>query len=189
MNYDLRHYVRLYDGFLDAPICDFAVNDLANNADWQQHQFYDSQTGNLRSTENELSVSYTDIPSRKIINEKIWFALERYILKDFGNFEWWKKWNGYNNIRFNKYEKNTNMKLHCDHIHSLFDGERKGVPVLSIVGQLNDDYEGGEFIMWDDTVIPMTAGSILIFPANFMFPHRVNPVTSGVRYSYVSWSW
>jgi predicted 2-oxoglutarate/Fe(II)-dependent dioxygenase YbiX len=81
------------------------------------------------------------------------------------------------------------MKQHCDHIHSLFEGERKGIPVLSIVGLLNDDFEGGEFIMWGDEVIPMSAGSVLVFPSNFMYPHRVNPVTKGTRYSFVSWSW
>jgi hypothetical protein len=189
MDYDLRQYVKLYDGFLDPPMCNFAVSDLIARAQWKDHQFYNSQTKELNSTENELSVSYSDIPIRNIINERLWFALERYILNDFAKFNWWNKWNGYAPVRFNRYSENTDMKLHCDHIHSLFDGKRQGVPILSMVGLLNDDFEGGEFIMWDGEVIPMSAGSLLIFPSNFMFPHRVNSVTAGTRYSFVSWSW
>jgi predicted 2-oxoglutarate/Fe(II)-dependent dioxygenase YbiX len=78
------------------------------------------------------------------------------------------------------------MKLHCDHIQDLFGPGTNGIPILSIVGALNNDYEGGEFVMWD-TVIDIPPGAVLIFPSNFMYPHRVNPVTLGTRYSYVSW--
>ena len=34
------------------------------------------------------------------------------------------------------------MRQHHDHIHNLFDGVYKGIPVFSIVGNLNEDYEG-----------------------------------------------
>jgi len=186
---DLRNYIKVYDGFLDPPMCSFALADLENRADWSAHQFYNPQTGDLYSTENELDVSYTDIPIRQIINDRLWHALERYILHDFKDFSWWGKWNGYAPIRFNRYTENSNMKMHCDHIHSLFDGNRKGVPVLTMVGLLNDDFDGGEFIMWEDELIPMSAGSLVIFPSNFLYPHRVNPVTYGTRYSFVTWSW
>jgi len=81
------------------------------------------------------------------------------------------------------------MKLHCDHIHSMFDGERKGVPTLTILGALNDDYEGGELLMFGDYKIDMPAGSVAVFPSNFMFPHEVKPVKKGIRFSYVSWTW
>ena len=81
------------------------------------------------------------------------------------------------------------MALHCDHIKSLFEGERKGIPTLSLLGTLNDDYDGGEFVMWDKKVIPMKTGDLLILPSNFLYPHKVEPVTKGIRYSYISWVW
>ena len=34
----------------------------------------------------------------------------------------------------------------------------------------------------------MGKGDIIIFPANFMYPHRITPITSGVRYSIVTWA-
>ena len=81
------------------------------------------------------------------------------------------------------------MANHCDHIQSLFDGEKKGIPILSIIGILNDDYEGGELIMFEDKKINTKKGDLLIFPSNFLYPHQITPVTKGVRYSYVSWLW
>jgi predicted 2-oxoglutarate/Fe(II)-dependent dioxygenase YbiX len=70
----------------------------------------------------------------------------------------------------------------------MFDGERKGIPILSVLGVLNDDYEGGEFYLIDEKT-DLSKGDIIIFPSNFMYPHKVEPVTKGVRYSYISWIW
>ena len=81
------------------------------------------------------------------------------------------------------------MAEHCDHISSLFDGKVKGIPMLSIVGQINEDFDGGEFVMWGEKVIEFKSGDLIIFPSNFVYPHRVEPVTKGARYSYVSWAY
>ena len=81
------------------------------------------------------------------------------------------------------------MEEHWDSVYGLFEGERRGTPTLSIIGTLNDDYEGGEFIMFGDKKIDMKTGDLLIFPSTFLYPHKVNPVTKGSRYSYVSWTW
>ena len=104
-------------------------------------------------------------------------------------FDWFYEWTGYSAIRFNRYFPGQTMLNHCDHIHDMFDGEKKGIPVLSIIGILNDDYEGGEMIMFEDKKIDTKKGDLLIFPSNFLYPHRIAPVTKGVRYSYVSWVW
>jgi predicted 2-oxoglutarate/Fe(II)-dependent dioxygenase YbiX len=81
------------------------------------------------------------------------------------------------------------MREHEDHIQSLFlPAERRGVPILSLVGYLNDDHEGGEFYLRHEDV-KAQAGEMLVFPSNFLFPHEVKPVTSGTRYSFVSWAW
>ena len=79
------------------------------------------------------------------------------------------------------------MRKHYDHIRSLFDGERKGIPVLSILGVLNDDYEGGEFLV-NDRDFNLKQGDIILFPSCFMYPHEVKEVTKGTRYSFISWA-
>jgi Rps23 Pro-64 3,4-dihydroxylase Tpa1-like proline 4-hydroxylase len=53
---------------------------------------------------------------------------------------------------------------------------------------LNDDYEGGEFAFFDrELVYKLKKGDALMFPSNFMYPHEIMPVTSGTRYSIVTW--
>lgn len=53
---------------------------------------------------------------------------------------------------------------------------------------LNDDYEGGEFAFFDrEIMIRGGKGSIVMFPSNFMYPHEIMPVTSGTRYSIITW--
>ena len=65
--------------------------------------------------------------------------------------------------------------------------------MLSAIFFLNDDYEGGELTFkntFDDTVeeVEKKAGSIVIWPSNFLFPHAVKPVTSGERFTVVAWA-
>ena len=79
------------------------------------------------------------------------------------------------------------MKEHCDHITDLFEGEKRGIPTLSIIGGLNDNYSGGEFVMFKDKEYKFKKGDIIIFPSNFLYPHEVKLVTKGTRYTYVSW--
>ena len=57
------------------------------------------------------------------------------------------------------------------------------------LGSLNNNYSGGEFIMFGDEYIKLDKGDIVVFPSNFLYPHRVEPVTNGTRYSFVSWVW
>lgn len=185
----LRDYVRIYHGHVPRDLCDQACDSL-DQAQWTQHSFYQPQEDKYISYDHELSVSHDAIAQRQEINRLVWHAVERYILHDFEDFgPWFSSWNGYTDIRFNRYDPTTQMRLHCDHIHSMFDGQRKGVPVLTVLGALNDDYTGGELMMWQDHQIHLEPGSVVVFPSNFMFPHEVQPVTSGRRYSYVSWTW
>lgn len=186
---NLLEYVKVYHDHLPSELCKSAVASL-KKADWQLHQYCVGGTSDMISYETDLSISYDNIPEKEQINHRVWFAIERYILKDFSSFDrWFNSWEGYTNIRFNRYDPTTEMRLHCDHIHSMFDGQRKGIPILTVLGTLNDDYEGGEFMMFGDHHIHVPTGAVVVFPSNFMFPHEVRPVKSGTRYSYVSWTW
>lgn len=186
---NLQDYVKIYREFIDSDLCDKVKQNLST-VEWTKHAFYDYKSDSNVQYDAELSVTHENVDGKDQINKLVWLALEKYVLKDFSSFsEWWNGWNGYTHVRFNKYDIDTEMKLHCDHIHSMFDGDRKGIPILSIVGLLNDDYEGGEFVMWEDHVIDLKKGDVMVFPSNFMYPHKVTSVTSGARYSFVSWAW
>ena len=43
--------------------------------------------------------------------------------------------------------------------------------------------------MFNNKKINLNQGDILIFPSVFLYPHKVEPVTKGARYSFVSWAW
>jgi hypothetical protein len=194
MNKNIEHYFFHKENFLDEKYCENCINELDKHA-WRKHIWYDSTTdsSNIRLGDNEPEVFGDDMFTKDIhkINDYIIRKLDSPILEYVQSFkfDWFTNWSGYSAIRFNRYFPNQLMLNHCDHIHSMFDGERKGIPVLSVVGILNDDYEGGELIMFEDKKINTKKGDLLIFPANFLYPHKVAPVTKGVRYSYVSWVW
>ena len=185
---DLKHYVHLQKGFIDNNFCNKVLDEM-KSVNFQEHTFYNPKTKKYtpRSGDQELSMSWDNTPSRNELTGKLWQAISNY--KDFINMPWFDTWQGYTAIRFNQYKENKKMALHCDHIHSMFDGERKGIPILSVLGVLNDDYEGGEFILFDDYKIDFKKGDVLIFPSLFLYPHKVEPITKGTRYSYISWVW
>jgi predicted 2-oxoglutarate/Fe(II)-dependent dioxygenase YbiX len=81
------------------------------------------------------------------------------------------------------------MNEHCDHIKDLFIGEVRGIPILSVLGALNNDYKGGELVFFQDQIVELKQGDLMVFPSVFMYPHRVETVTEGTRYSFVSWAW
>jgi len=183
----LTDYIKVYH-WLDKELCDQIRKEI-DEATWKQHVFYNADGKYVtQSGEQELDVSWDNIATRDKLTQKVWESISQYILTDFKN-DYFNGWKGFTHIRFNRYREGKTMAKHCDHIHDMFDGERKGIPTLSIVGLLNEDYEGGEFIMFDDMEIKLKQGDILIFPSNFLYPHKVNSVTKGIRDSFVSWVW
>jgi predicted 2-oxoglutarate/Fe(II)-dependent dioxygenase YbiX len=187
--HNLEDYIKIYPA-LDKKFCEKIRSEL-EEVSWNQHNFYDPATGKYapRSGSKELDVSWDEIPSRKDLTQKVWETVSKYILEDM-NKSYYNGWSGFTHIRFNRYHPDRLMALHCDHIHSIFDGARKGIPVLTILGSLNNDYEGGDFLLFDDEKkYNMKQGEIMIFPSVFLYPHRVAPVTKGVRDTFVSWVW
>ena len=191
MNLDLTHYIKVYN-LLSKELCETAILEMENTAKFQQHTFSfygagDKGEQRTRSGDKELSMSFDSIPSTPLIMDVFWNAVKSYVTEL--NFPWYVTWEGFTQVRFNRYEKSKLMALHCDHIKDLFDGNRKGIPIISIVGVLNDNYTGGDFIMFDDHKIELKQGDVLLFPSNFLYPHLVKEVTEGCRYTGVSWVW
>jgi predicted alpha-1,6-mannanase (GH76 family) len=192
MKKKLSNYIKHYKSFFNENLCNKTVKELKNlnNSFWNEHKFYDFKTNKLEtlSGDQELSTLFSkEITTKEIIMKELWNGINDYVsgLK----FPWFSSWNGYTEIRFNKYSENTKMAEHCDHIQSMFEGKNRGIPTLSVLGILNDDYKGGEFIMFQDEEIKFKKGDLLIFPSIFLYPHKVEPVKKGTRYSFISWVW
>jgi hypothetical protein len=60
----------------------------------------------------------------KELHNLVWKGLEKYIVIDKIGGETFNGWSGFSLIRFNRYNKNQIMSKHCDHIKSLFTGDR-----------------------------------------------------------------
>ena len=190
MKENIKDYIAHFKNILSNDLCDSMIEEI-KNLNWHQHTFYDIKTKKElnRSGEYELDVLYNNFESEntKKIMSFIWTSIYNYV-KNYSNIHF-SSWTGHSPVRFNRYEKNKKMASHCDHIQSLFDGERKGIPILSVLGLLNDNFEGGDFVFFDDHKMKFNKGDIIVFPSIFLYPHRVEPVTKGTRYSYISWVW
>tara|TARA_R110000751_G_scaffold155306_1_gene260561 strand:- start:65 stop:637 length:573 start_codon:yes stop_codon:yes gene_type:complete len=187
---DLKDFILHLDNWIPKNILDKSIKELSDNKIWKRHTYSNSQTFKQNSiNENkELDVySGNNLTYLKELHKLIWKALERYIIIDKIGGDTFIGWNGFSQIRFNRYKKGQIMSKHSDHITDLFTGNIKGIPILSIVSALNDNYKGGEFIMFDDYEIKFKAGDLIIFPSIFLYPHLVKPVKKGIRYSFVSW--
>ena len=84
-----------------------------------------------------------------------------------------------------KYNVGGKYEVHTDHFTT-------SPRALSVIINLNDDYEGGNLIFTDqqDKEIKeykLGKGSIVFFPSNFLYPHSITPITKGKRYSIVAW--
>ena len=187
---NLKDYILLLDNWIPKYILDKTLEELPKNKFWKQHTYTNSKTlkAEQKNGARELDVCYGEnLTYTKKLHDLTWKALEKYILIDKIADTNLKGWSGFSQIRFNRYKKSQIMSKHVDHIHDLFTGDIKGIPILSILSLLNDNYQGGEFIMFDDYEIKLKAGDLLIFPSVFLYPHLVKPVTKGIRYSFVSW--
>lgn len=84
-----------------------------------------------------------------------------------------------------KYTEGGFYEMHVD--HSLTSPRN-----ISVIIFLNDDYEGGELEFFSpDGVhsqkVKPKKGRTVIWPSNFLYPHKANPVTKGTRYAIVCW--
>lgn len=88
--------------------------------------------------------------------------------------------NYWESFNFVKYGKDQHFQVHSDHGYSY-------ICVLSSVGYINDDYDGGE-LYFDkfNLKIKPKAGDLYLFPSSFIYSHAAMPVTSGTKYSIVT---
>ncbi|MGK7913854.1 MAG: prolyl hydroxylase family protein [Synechococcus sp.] len=91
-----------------------------------------------------------------------------------------------------RYRKGQFYRRHIDNwlLSSRLEEAERGVPTrdVSIVGYLNDEFEGGEtyFDRQSLTVKP-EQGTVLVFPSYFTYPHQALPVTKGQKYAFTTW--
>jgi len=90
-----------------------------------------------------------------------------------------------NQIDLLKYEPTGKFEQHVDHYFGSYR-------TLTFILNLNEKYEGGDFIFYDQKDkeikrVPCKTGTVIFFPSNFLYPHCVKPIKKGTRYSIAGW--
>ena len=201
---NLEYYYWYFQSAIPPKICD----DIIKYGLDQQEQT--ALTGNLKS-DKELTDKETKDLSKKRKSNVVWMN-DRWIYKEIQpyihqanamagwNFEWdWSE-----SCQFTKYKLNQFYDWHCDSWHKPYDkpddlNSHGKIRKLSVTVSLSDEteYEGGDFEFdfrsaEDGSNQPQVCkeirpkGSVVVFPS-FVW-HKVNPVTSGTRYSLVVWN-
>jgi predicted 2-oxoglutarate/Fe(II)-dependent dioxygenase YbiX len=123
------------------------------------------------------------------ISDKIFFKhIDRIIKQHYSHYKIkfpYLKISNLNQIDLLKYEVGGKYEIHTDHA---YQAER----TLTFILNLNEDYEGGDFVFYkqDNTEMKRVnckTATCIMFPSNFQYPHRIEPITKGTRYSIVAW--
>ena len=183
-NLQLKNFIHIERGLIPKDTCRFVIDSIKNES-WSSHLWSTDGTDQFSYPTKELDVLEPTPDLEDILNPLISLSVKYY--NDFIGSEKVSQVTCFSPVRFNRYQKGQTMRIHCDHIKTLFEGEVKGIPVLSIIINFNDDYKGGDLIFWDDYKVDLGEGDVVVFPSLFLFPHRIEEVTENIRYSGVAW--
>ena len=186
----LKDLIHVERGAITPDLCDYIIKDIETR-EWEKHSWYNLNEEVKSEDTKELDVQYITSDLQYSLLSIMNHVASSYVKEYSYNQSYLTQsiMTMYSPIRFNRYSDGQTMRQHHDHIHSLFDGEAKGIPVLSFILNFNDDYEGADLYFWNDYKIPLGKGDVVIFPSLFLFPHGVTELKKGVRYSGVAWSW
>ena len=183
-NLQLKNFIHIERGLISKDTCRFVIDSIKNES-WSSNMWSTDGKDNFSYPTKELDVLEATPDLEDILNPLISLSVKYY--NDFIGSEKVSQVTCFSPVRFNRYQKGQTMRIHCDHIKTLFEGEVKGIPVLSIIINFNDDYKGGDLIFWDDYKVDLGEGDVVVFPSLFLFPHRIEEVTENIRYSGVAW--
>jgi len=182
---ELLSYVYILDNVLSDELCDKIINEFKDDDSWisgaVDGDLIDKSARNVETIGLSLPRTIDLNPTvRASIDTELFEASKKCLQKYNENIApiFMKKDFGYDLLRYQP------GGFYTQHTDSFFESPR----TLSCSFALNDEYEGGEFGFFSgDFKQKIPKGSAIIFPSNFMFPHEIYTVTSGTRYSIITW--
>ena len=179
----MRKWIGYYENIIQNNLCDKII-DYSENIKPLKSSTYASHEGQVKNSEERVKMDDGWFVNGEKYYEDIKYcitlAMSKYMEKhkDIACKR-------HTDFRLNKYSEGGFMSRHIDNIHHSH-GQTYGFPQLTALLMLNDDYEGGDFIVADNE-FKTAKGSAIVFPSNFMFPHAVTKIEKGTRYSIVTW--
>jgi predicted 2-oxoglutarate/Fe(II)-dependent dioxygenase YbiX len=182
---NINDYIVTFDNIITDVLCDAILSEFSNEKEWQKTEVGEGRVDNKIRTAETVVLSYPHVIEK---NPKVRAKLDKYVFASAGLAI--KKYNGkFDNCKIQEdsgYEllRYKEGQFYTQHTDS-FKARPRAVSCSFI---LNDDYEGGEFAFFDREIkYKPKKGSCIMFPSNFMYPHEIMPVTSGTRYSIITW--
>ena len=177
---DVEEYIGYYKNVVPHELCKTIMNYDYNF----QPSTYANHKGKATNSNERVLMDECWVGNKDVYYGDIKASFERVIKKYSEEFPLFSVQH-ITDFRINRYPEGGFMSSHVDNIHHSH-GQIYGYPQVSALVYLNDDYEGGEFIVAGKTFKPRK-GSSIVFPSNFMFPHEAKVVTKGTRWSIIAW--
>ena len=177
---DVKDYIKVYEDIVDNSLC----NDLMNFKHDFKPSSFSSHEKIHEDSKNRVVMDDVWIKKNSIFYNSLKDCFAKAVRKYEYEFPLFMCEHT-TDFRINKYGSGGFMSEHVDNIHHSH-GQKWGYPHVSALLYLNDDYEGGEFVVAKKEIKP-NKGSAIIFPSNFMYPHQAKKVISGIRWSVVAW--
>lgn len=180
----IEDYIFVVDGVLSRTVCKGILDEYAKSSEWSEMLIGSGLDRTVRATygihvSTDKSKSINPFVRQDIDNalfQGVSLALHEYKTR-FPRCQV-NSDSGYELLRYGEGE------FYKEHTDSFTDKPRS----ISCSIALNDDYEGGEFAFFNRSKkYKIGAGSAIVFPSNFMFPHEILTVTKGTRYAVVTW--
>lgn len=160
--------------------CDYILNEYNQSDEWYRHEYGDCDF---------IEISHED---SIIKNKNVRKGIDDFIFKKISNL-YSKYAELFPNMIFSSKDDigytllKYDWEFYRDHPEYTDDFKNKS-KTLTMIINLNDEYVGGELSFWGKKkVYNLQKGDAIVFPSNFMYPHKVLPVKFGTRYSIITW--
>lgn len=178
--------VKVIEGVLSDADCDAILAEYTPSDEWESATIGDDNSVDGKVRSNDLiAVSLPEVigvnqAARQQIDEALFGAVSKALgaYAEAFPFVSCTQDCGYQLLR---YQPGQFYRQHVD-------AYKAGNRVLSCSVLLNDDFDGGEWAFWSrEAVFCVPKGAAIVFPSNSNYPHEILPVTSGTRYSAITW--
>ena len=178
LNQDFRWFVTK-SNFFSKEECEYMIKHIDKKSTRKKGHYVQNQEDKEVMDDNVCMLNISRTDEQKYL-DKFWNAIKLVNQLHFkydiqGIFE--------NRLQAHRYDVGDWYNPHSD-FHSI---QRFSSVKLTCIVFLNDhsEYEGGDFSLFDGTIVEPEVGKLIIHPA--FAGHGVSPVTKGERYSCVAW--
>lgn len=180
----LEEYIVTFDDIIDDDLCNEILKEY-NEQDWKPTLVGSGVVDRTIRNVDTVGISYqhsinVNPEKRKELDKRLFDCASKAIEKynEMVPLAKIEQDSGYELLRYQE------GQFYTEHTDS-FKAQPRAV---SCSFSLNDDYDGGEWGFFDNKIkIKPKKGSVVMFPSNFMYPHQINTVTKGTRYSIITW--